>query len=193
MLVRTATEQDSAALAALHVAVWRESYAELVPASLLASLSVEDRQSTWRRILSGHGGAAETEVFLVEADRRLVGFASCGRQRTQSLHLQGFDGEISALYVLKPFQNQGLGRRLMAAAGESLQQRGFKAAALWVLKDNHEARRFYEQLGARQVGSRNDHRGEHVLVEVAYGWPDLEHAAPGAGTPRDAHPLMRWS
>jgi ribosomal protein S18 acetylase RimI-like enzyme len=55
----------------------------------------------------------------------------------------------------------------------SLQQRGFSAAALWVLRENLRARRFYERLGGKVIAETEDVRGAATLVELAYDWPDL--------------------
>jgi GNAT superfamily N-acetyltransferase len=53
-------------------------------------------------------------VFVaVRTDQAVVGFGSCGRQRA-ALVSSGFEGEFSALYVLRAHQGHGLGRRLMA-------------------------------------------------------------------------------
>jgi ribosomal protein S18 acetylase RimI-like enzyme len=52
--------------------------------------------------------------------------------------------------------------------------RGFNAAALWVLRDNLKARRFYEHFGAKVIAEREDVRDGAVLVELAYGWPEIK-------------------
>jgi hypothetical protein len=52
--------------------------------------------------------------------------------------------------------------------------RGFSAAALWVLRENLRARRFYEHLGGKVIGEREDVRDATILIELAYGWPDLK-------------------
>jgi ribosomal protein S18 acetylase RimI-like enzyme len=52
--------------------------------------------------------------------------------------------------------------------------RGFSAAALWVLRDNAVARRFYDQQGSKVIAEREDVRDGAVLVELAYGWADLK-------------------
>ena len=172
-LLRAACEEDSSKLGALHVEAWRESYPGLIPAEMLASLSVESRTSIWKRILCEHGGPNETSVFLGNIDAQLAGFVSCGLQRSEQLKADGYTGEISVIYILRAFQNRGGGRQLMATAIDNLRERGCTAAGFWVLRDNRQARSFYERLGGRQVGERQDIRGEHVLVEVAYGWSDL--------------------
>ena len=46
--------------------------------------------------------------------------------------------------------------------------------ALWVLRDNLRARRFYEHYGGKVITEREDNRDGTVLIELAYGWPDLE-------------------
>jgi hypothetical protein len=37
----------------------------------------------------------------------------------------------------------------------------------------HAARRFFESYGGKLAGEREDARENHVLIEVAYGWPSL--------------------
>jgi RimJ/RimL family protein N-acetyltransferase len=43
--------------------------------------------------------------------------------------------------------------RLLAAARARAQERGFQRLTLWVLRENDQARSFYEALGFRQDGS----------------------------------------
>jgi ribosomal protein S18 acetylase RimI-like enzyme len=95
-------------------------------------------------------------------------------QRTESLTAQGYDGEISSIYVLRAFQRCGLGVALMSAMGGELQRRRLQAASLWVLRENEGARQFYEKLGGDIIGDKKDIREDGgVFVEVAYGWRDL--------------------
>jgi ribosomal protein S18 acetylase RimI-like enzyme len=130
-------------------------------------------------------------VFVaVRPDQSIVGFGSCGRQPVAVLLDDGFAGEFSALYVLAAHQRRGVGRRLMALMARDLLAREVRGAALWVLRDNEPARRFYEALGAKVVGRRIESVDAHLtgeraraqdgalLHEVAYGWPDLALLAP---------------
>jgi ribosomal protein S18 acetylase RimI-like enzyme len=182
--IRRAQVGDAAAIATVHVAAWRETYAGLVPERMLSALSVEERTRRWHRILTMPDPSMESAVFVAGSDQGVVGFGSCGRQRVATLIADGFTGEVSALYVLAAHQRRGIGRRLMVLMAQDLMARDFCGAALWVLRDNRRARAFYEALGARVVGQRIESVGEHVrserrvrgddeLHEVAYGWPDL--------------------
>ena len=186
--IRRAEAGDAAAIGAVHVAAWHEAYAGLVPARMLGAFSVARRTRRWHRILTAPDPSRASAVFVAVArDRGTIGFGSCGRQPAPDLVAAGFAGEFSALYLLAAHQRQGVGRRLMRLMAQDLLAREMEGAALWVLRDNEPARRFYEALGAAVAGQRIErvdaHIGERaraadVLHEVAYGWPDLSVLAP---------------
>lgn len=167
MKLRRAVPADAAAIGALHVASWRETYAGLVPNRMLAALSVEARTAMWNGVLDDPSGG--TAVFVTEDAGRIVGFGACGGQRDDALLAAGFSGEIGAIYVLGTHQGRGLGRSIMAATAQLLTDRGQSALSLWVLRGNAPARAFYARLGGEMVGEKTD----EGLVEVAYGWRDL--------------------
>jgi ribosomal protein S18 acetylase RimI-like enzyme len=172
--IRVAGVADAAAIAAVHVEAWRETYVSIVPVQVLAGLSVDRRMEIWRRILTNPTAFSSSAVFVAEREGTVVGFGCCGMQRDESLNSQGYDGEISSIYVLRAFQRCGLGVAPMSATGGELQRRRLQAASLWVLQQNESARRFYEKLGGDIVGDKTDIREDGVVfVEVAYGWRDL--------------------
>ncbi len=173
--IRRACAVDAEAIAAVHVAAWRETYAGLMAAEVLAGLSVDERSARWRCILGAPDPAIGTAAFVACAPSdSVVGFGSCGRQRSQELADAGFGGEFQAIYVLRAAQHRGVGRALMATMARDLASRCLQGGALWVLEGNQSARGFYEALGGRVVGEREDRRGEDlILAEVAYGWARL--------------------
>ena len=169
--IRPAGLDDAPAIAAIHVGAWQETYAGLLPAAMIAAHTVETRLAVWTRIFGDP--ASGTTVEVAEGPAGLVGFGSCGAQRLTELAADGFDAEVSAIYVLSAAQRRGTGSTLMAAQAAHLRQSGHRAASLWVLRDNATARRFYERLGGVVVGERAERRERATLVEVAYGWRDL--------------------
>jgi len=172
--IRIASPDEAQALAVMHVASWRETYAGLLPDKMLSSLSVEARAAAWAKIMQEPKTDRSTVIFLAEHDGTITGFGSCGAQRTESLRDKGYDGEVSAIYVLREFQKRKIGTRLLHAMSSDLLRRGFKSAALWVLRDNLRARHFYEHLGGKVIAERQDVRDSAVLIELAYGWPELK-------------------
>lgn len=169
VLIRPAEAADAEAIGQVHVISWRETYTGILPERVLARLSVEARSRMWRTMLDRPAPASA--AFVAEDDEGdIVGFASCGPQRTPTLD---FAGEYYALYVLQAAQRQGIGRTLMAAMSNQLSRSGLVSASLWVVSDNHRAIRFYERFGGVMVGTQEERRDGYVLSEVAYGWREL--------------------
>ena len=179
-LLRPAVPGDAGPLGILHVAAWRETYAGLLPDTLLAGLSAERRGAAWADMLGNPAGHNMIEAWVAEDDGRLVGFGSWCRQRDPGLLSLGFAGEIGALYLLRSHQGRGLGRGLMAEMARAMLERAIPAAALWVLRENLPARRFYEHLGGEPAGEKEERRPDAVLTELAYGWRDLGALLPAS-------------
>jgi ribosomal protein S18 acetylase RimI-like enzyme len=166
--IRAATGADAAGIARVHVDSWRTTYRGLLPDAFLAELTYEARERTWRGILNAAGSREHT--FVAERPPgAMLGFASGGPERTGD---PAYQGELYAIYVLQPYQGQGLGRLLMRVVATALAEEGLRAMLLWVLADNHPARRFYEALGGRPVREIVDDFGGKPRLEIAYGWLD---------------------
>jgi ribosomal protein S18 acetylase RimI-like enzyme len=171
--LREANHTDANALGALHVASWHETYTGIIPAETLAGLSADARAAMWGKILGSPEEYGCVAVFVVEDGGLIVGFGCCGKQRDEMLADAGFSGEISAIYILRPYQGRGAGRSIMAAMARALTAAGHAAACLWVLRENSSARAFYEMLGGVIVGEKADEQPGATLIEMAYGWRDL--------------------
>ena len=171
-LIRRARAADAAAIGRVNVESWRTSYPGLVPDSYLLGLSEEASAGRWRAQLSNPEGSGAVWV-AVERHQGLVGFASCGPQRTA---LPGHGGELYTLYLLDTAQGRGLGRRLLAAAAAGLLAEGTEGMVAWVLRDN-PARWFYERMGGQRLGEQTISLGRALLPEIAYGWRDLSELA----------------
>ena len=173
LVIRRASLPDARDLASMHVASWRETYPGMVPDSMLSSLSVDGRAAKWQQILGAPASAGSAVVYLADIGGKIVGFGSCGAQRAEAIKEKGYEGEISAIYVLSAFQRQGHGTRLLYALASDLSQRGYGSLSLWVLRDNAPARRFYEHYGGEVIAEREEARADGALIEVAYGWRSL--------------------
>lgn len=171
--IRRGTVADAPRIACTHVASWHETYAGIVPEEILAALSVPRRTVAWESILRDPIKYDNSVVYVKDAGDAIAGFGACGEQRDINLANQGYDGEIGSVYVLREFQKRGIGRALMSALASDLVGRGLHGVALWVLRENTPARRFYEQCAGEVIGEKQDVRGEATLIEVAYGWSDI--------------------
>ena len=171
-LVRAARPADAAGIGRVYVESWRATYPGLIPDGYLLGMSEQATAERWAKQL---GEPDEDGAVYVAVDRAygLVGFGSCGLQRTR---IDGYAGEVFTLYLLDFVQGHGLGRRLMAAMAADMVERGVPSAVVWVLRDN-PSRWFYERLGGRRLGEQSICLGRVLLPEVAYGWRDLTELA----------------
>ena len=171
--LRPAVLADAAAIGAVHVASWRETYSGLVPDAMLAELSVERWAAMWEDLLGDPAIREKMAILVAEDEGRIVGIGGCGPQRDEALSKSGFTGEFGMIYVLRSHHGRGLGRSIMTALARSLVDLGHEKAGLWVLRENEMARRFYERLGGTIVGERAGEHSGTPLVDLAYGWSDL--------------------
>jgi GNAT superfamily N-acetyltransferase len=70
------------------------------------------------------------------------------------------------LYLRKSSQNQGLGVALLNFAKRESQGK----LALWVLAQNHAARRFYIREGFTETGHGDGADNEENLPDIRYEW-----------------------
>jgi ribosomal protein S18 acetylase RimI-like enzyme len=178
-LIRAAHPADARAIAAVHVATWRDAYAGLLPDEVLAGLDTGEWAQRWNRNLAAAGQGRFTLVF--DAGGRVEGFVSGGPSRDQ---FPG--GEVYAIYVDPARQGRGAGGRLLTAAARHLAEAQFTEASLWVLVGNRPARGFYESQGWHSDGTEQPwtHSGGDAVMEVRYVRSLVTLGAPGPVEPR---------
>lgn len=167
LTIRIAEPEDAAKIANVQIKTWRAAYADILPKAYIASFTGQPRAIMWARIIERL--SADDVVMVSEnEDGEVVGYVSGGPIRSV---VPGHTAEISSLYVLPGYQNEGHGRRLFMAASNRLAARGLEGLAVWVLRDN-PATAFYLHLGGILVSSRTVHEADLTFDEVAYGWAE---------------------
>lgn len=169
-LIRHADIGDAADIGKVHAESWRTTYRGIVPDAYLDAIDEDEWSERQRRNLTE---APDDMVSLVaEVEGQIVGWAAGGPNREPDL---GHAGELYAIYLLPGHQRSGIGLRLTVATARWLTETGMESMAVWVLAENHQARRFYEALGAEYCREREVEFGGADLTEVAYGWSDLRY------------------
>lgn len=146
MVIREATEQDALDIAMIHARSWRSAYRALLSDHYLADQVVADRTRVWRQRFA-ELPRDDFRVFIAREADLAVGFACVLLENSSTAAL------LDNLHVTPEKQSRGIGRRLMANAANWVEQRMPDAALyLWVFEKNVAARRFYQKLGAVEVG-----------------------------------------
>lgn len=148
MLIRAAVPDDAEALTDLHLDVWEEAYAGLMPETIFAERRSQRsaRIDRWRTNIDT--GPISSLVVEDAVPGRLLGFAGAGPARDDAPGLPPL--ELTALYVRAERYGTGLGHALLEKVI------GSAAAYLWVLDGNQRASAFYERQGFRFDGATKD-------------------------------------
>lgn len=166
MIVREAVASDAKGMAKVHVDSWRTTYKGVVPDDYLDNLSYQERENIWNQAIPRGG------VYVAEVDGKVVGFANGGKER--SGNYADYDGELYAIYILKEYQGQGIGKELMTAVANHLVRQGYSNMLVIVLEDN-PAKHFYESTGAKYVATGDLEISGKKLIELVYGWENLKN------------------
>lgn len=138
-----------------------------LPADRLAEYSFQRDLDGWEPVLRELPDRAA--VMVLEDEHGLRGVAGAGPARGDDLDAQS-TGELYALYVDPDIWGAGYGAALHSAALTHLDGQGFPSAILWVLENNHRARRFYKGNGWQQDEHRGDFWGATtVRLSIAPG------------------------
>lgn len=159
--------EEAGAMAALHIACWRECYVDIVPVALMEKSTASSRLPIWQEALADPRRA----VFAAYEDETSVGFIIVGKSK--ELNFNGEDGHIAAIYLRASHYRLGIGSRLIAIAAKQWIAQGGHSLSLSVLTENVSARRFYEALGARLVKLGTYTWDEFELPNAIYVFEDL--------------------
>jgi GNAT superfamily N-acetyltransferase len=137
------TRADADEVGRVHVRVWQEAYAGLMPADYLDGLDPVAFAAHWIEMLARP--SAGVGHWLARDERGVVGITSSGPARD---HEAPVPFELYAINVLVRGHGSGVARDLLAHAI------GDAAAYLWVLEANQRARAFYGRHGFADDGGR---------------------------------------
>ena len=153
------TLDDAEEAGAVHIRIWQEAYAGLMPADYLSALDPA-RAGERRRVRVLHPGPGVSE-WVARDEQGVVGLAASGPPRDDDPPV---DLELYAINVLRRAHGTGLANDLMAHAV------GDRPAYLWVLEGNDRAIAFYRKHGNVDEGGRKPEPDTGVLeVRMARG------------------------
>jgi ribosomal protein S18 acetylase RimI-like enzyme len=147
LTIRKAILRDVDPLSELACRTYVDAFGHsFLPADLKNHLEGHLSPENIRRILE------KDTVLLAEIDHQTVGFCQFGQATECPDADLDSDGVIERLYVLKEYQNQGIGSSLMKAALDQMRQENVTRVLLDVWEHNPAAIRFYQRFGFEVVG-----------------------------------------
>jgi GNAT superfamily N-acetyltransferase len=172
MIIRWAVREDADGIAGVHISTWQSSYVGLVPQDYLNSLSPQKSAERWKGYLQKMG--ADSFCFVaVDELVGIVGFVSGGPNRIREYQ---YDGEIYAIYILKEYQRQGIGKGLFREGANWLLNQNCGSLIVWVLKEN-PAVNFYAALSGKPFHLKTVEIAGAKIVGISYVWDHIEDIA----------------
>ena len=154
-------------------ASWRKAYRGILPEQVILEATSDELlkpNTKW----GGHQVSEEvlkSRLNLVALENnKIIGFAAGGVSRDA---IANSDCELWAIYMHPDHQRKNIGRLLFEEFKKIMVSHGMKKMIVWVLKDNHASRKFYENLGGVVLAQEKEFKwnGHVVAMEVAYLWP----------------------
>jgi ribosomal protein S18 acetylase RimI-like enzyme len=166
--VRPATPHDAAVITAIWLEAWRGAYRGIVPEEAIARRTDEAAAAYWKEVLLD---PERSRLVLVAElpNSSVVGFTQAGVPEPEE---PGYEIELWKLYISPDARRQGVGRALMRAMAQRLQQDGFSTMCLRAFVGNRAAD-FYTRMGGQKLREEPYEILGSVAPTILYGWPDL--------------------
>lgn len=166
--IRAMTLDDCAAVGEIRVRGWQRAYAGMIPQAYLDAMDTGRDAERRRAYLMAEGGPLN--LVAETPDTTLTGWACYGPCRDGSA--RPGSAELYALYAHPDHLGTGTGRALLTEVTARARADGFDGMALWVLKENTRARRFYERAGFRPDGAEETFEAGGAMI------PELRYVRP---------------
>ena len=158
MIIRNATAEDARQIAEILVEDWQIAYRGIIDSAYLDAMSVEERYRRESQRYQQYTVAAEGDEILGFSWNEMNGDEAA-------------DCEIIALYVRYAKRNSGIGRALFRHSIEVFRAAGKKRMIVWCLKENAEARKFYEKMGGKADKTGTHPWGNRDYDMISYIYP----------------------
>jgi ribosomal protein S18 acetylase RimI-like enzyme len=160
--IRWANDHDWHDLGFVHFESYRNAYKGIIPDDFFDIFTREKQEKYYQKSLS----EGIEKIALMFVDNNAIGCIIVGKCRDDDL--DDMYGEIWGIYLLKDYWGKGFGKRLINWGTDRIRELGYYKASLWVLKENTNARRFYEHLGFLFDGTERLITRGQELVQVRY-------------------------
>ena len=155
MIIRQATEEDAWQIADILVEDWKMAYKGIIDSDYLDSMNVEER---YQRELQRY------QIYRVAvAGKEILGFTW-----NEMVDDEASDCEIIAIYIRYNKRQGGIGRSLFQDSVDIFKAAGKKKMIIWCLKENAEARKFYEKMGGALYKTGTHQWGNRDYDMISY-------------------------
>ena len=136
---------------------WKTVYKGYVNEKLLDAKGCLDRKNRLKKDFLSH----RLSNYVYEDNGQVIALLSAGDTADED---KKGAFEVWRIYILKEYQNKGIGSRLLEFAEKQAVECGYKESVIWAFKENKNAVSFYKKHG--YVMDKEEYLGEQFS---AYG------------------------
>jgi GNAT superfamily N-acetyltransferase len=144
--IRAGRREDAEAAARL----WMQSAQEHTSHDPVYA-TAPDAEKTMRRFLADLARNGYAFVFVATVDEEMVGFASGELREGSPTFLPKTWASVDDVFVLPGYRNRGIGHALIASVEGWARRKGANGVSLQVAAANGRGRKFYKDLGFREI------------------------------------------
>ena len=150
VLFRFANIEDACNIANLHIANIRRTYQGIYSEKYFERLNYEFYKNEWEKYLLRD----DCRTIICECNGEIIGFAGICL-----FYIKKKIGLLDYLHVKKEYERQGVAHNLISEVANLLLHEKICAMEIWCVEGNNLARKFYDKLGAKYVGTFLSHDG----------------------------------
>ncbi len=155
MIIRQATEEDAWQIADILVEDWKTAYRGIIDSDYLDSMNVADRY---------HRELQRYQIYRVAA----IGKEVLGFTWNEMTDDEAADCEIIAIYIRYARRKGGIGSALFRDSVDIFRAAGKQRMIIWCLRENAEARKFYEKMGGTVYQTGTHSWGNRAYEMISY-------------------------
>ena len=147
MYIRYVNKEDSDTIAMIYSKSFQQAFKGIIPDDFLKEKFAYERLKDRLYKELSEGNAISCIMYKDDIPVGMLTFAKDDDKERDNSEI-----DIWRIYLLPEYWGQNLGTEFMDWAIEELKTNGYKKVALWVVKENVRARKFYEKVGFSHEG-----------------------------------------
>ena len=155
MKIRKAAKEDVRQIAEILVEDWQKAYRGIIESAFLDTMNVEQR---YRMEIQRY-----QKYTVAVREEEILGYAWNEMSSDEPA-----DCEIVALYVRYAERKKGIGKALLQNSMDLFRASGRRKMIVWCLRENDEARKFYEKMGGKAYKTGTHQWGNRDYEMISY-------------------------
>ena len=157
--IEKSKKDDCKAIVEFITKTWNETYRGIVNNEFLDNLQIteEKRYTTF----INNFDEKNNMQYIIKIDSQIIAFLKLIKSNDEKYI------ELQSLYVLKEYQNKGIGKELIQKAFDEAKKMGYEKMFIGCLEKN-KSNEFYKKMGGKFIKKREFKLANQILYENVY-------------------------